>query len=185
MTEVVFYIFAAAAVISAALCILQKSPIAAALWLVSTMFSLAAIYVLLNAQFIAAIQVLVYAGAVMVLFLFVIMLLNLGHAQSDIRGPSTVAATLVIVGLLSVELIALFTYSPRRLASELAQWPTFTDPATVFVAGKITQQATEARGVVGAVAAPLFQVYLIPFEITSILLLVAMIGAVVLAKRKV
>jgi NADH-quinone oxidoreductase subunit J len=185
MTEVVFYIFAAAAVISAALCILQRSPIAAALWLVSTMFSLAAIYVLLNAQFIAAIQVLVYAGAVMVLFLFVIMLLNLGHAQSDIRGPSTVAATLVIVGLLSVELIALFTYSPRRLASELAQWPTFTDPATVFVAGKITQQATEARGVVGAVAAPLFQVYLIPFEITSILLLVAMVGAVVLAKRKV
>jgi NADH-quinone oxidoreductase subunit J len=185
MTEVVFYIFAAAAVISATLCILQKSPIAAALWLVSTMFSLAAIYVLLNAQFIAAIQVLVYAGAVMVLFLFVIMLLNLGHAQSDIRGPSTVAATLVIVGLLSVELIALFTYSPRRLASELAQWPTFTDPATAFVAGKITEQATEARGVVGAVAAPLFQVYLIPFEITSILLLVAMVGAVVLAKRKV
>jgi NADH-quinone oxidoreductase subunit J len=185
MTEVVFYIFAAAAVISAALCILQKSPIAAALWLVSTMFSLAAIYVLLNAQFIAAIQVLVYAGAVMVLFLFVIMLLNLGHAESDIRGPSTVAATLVIVGLLVIELIALFTYSPRQLASELAQWPTFTDPATAFVAGQITQQATEAQGVVGVVAAPLFQVYLIPFEITSILLLVAMVGAVVLAKRKV
>jgi NADH-quinone oxidoreductase subunit J len=185
MTEVVFYIFAAAAVISATLCILQRSPISAALWLVSTMFSLAAIYVLLNAQFIAAIQVLVYAGAVMVLFLFVIMLLNLGHAQSDMRGPSSVAATLVIVGLLVVELIALFTYSPRQLASELPQWPTFTDPATVFVAGEITQQASEARGVVGAVAAPLFQVYLIPFEITSILLLVAMVGAVVLAKRKV
>ena len=108
MTEVVFYIFAAAAIISAALCILQKNPVSAALWLVSTMFSLAAIYVLLNAQFIAAIQVLVYAGAVMVLFLFVIMLLNLGHAQSDIRGPSSIAATLVIIGLLSVELVTLF-----------------------------------------------------------------------------
>jgi NADH-quinone oxidoreductase subunit J len=185
MTEVVFYIFAAAAVISAALCILQRSPIAAALWLVSTMFSLAAIYVLLNAQFIAAIQVLVYAGAVMVLFLFVIMLLNLGHAQSDIRGPSTVAATLVIVGLLAVELVALFTYSPRQVASELAQWPTYTDPSTAFVAGNLTQRAAEAQGVVGAVAAPLFQVYLIPFEITSILLLAAMVGAVVLAKRKI
>src|SRR4026209_2490651 len=104
MTEVIFYIFAAFAVISAALCILQKNPIAAALWLVSTMFSLAAIYVLLNAQFIAAIQVLVYAGAVMVLFLFVIMLLNLGHATSDVRGPSTVAAAIVIVGLLIIEL---------------------------------------------------------------------------------
>src|SRR5918996_1449964 len=85
MTEVIFYIFAAAAVVSAALCILQRNPISAVLWLVSTMFSLAAIYVLLNAQFIAAIQVLVYAGAIMVLFLFVIMLLNLGHAESDIR----------------------------------------------------------------------------------------------------
>jgi NADH-quinone oxidoreductase subunit J len=185
MTEVVFYIFAVAAVLSAALCILQRNPVSAALWLVSTMFSLAAIYVLLNAQFIAAIQVLVYAGAIMVLFLFVIMLLNLGHAQSDIRGPSTVAATLVIVGLLSIELFALLQYTPRKLASEFSQWPTFTDPATVFVAGEITQQASAARGVVGAVAVPLFQVYLIPFEITSILLLVAIVGAVVLAKRKV
>ena len=185
MTEVVFYIFAAAAVLSAALCILQRSPISAALWLVSTMFSLAAIYVLLNAQFIAAIQVLVYAGAIMVLFLFVIMLLNLGHAQSDIRGPSTLAAALVIVGLLAVELTALISYSPRQLASEQAQWPIYTDPSTIFVAGELTQQASAAHGVVGAVAAPLFQVYLIPFEITSILLLAAMVGAVVLAKRKV
>jgi NADH-quinone oxidoreductase subunit J len=185
MTEVVFYVFAVAAIVSAALCILQRNPVSAALWLVSTMFSLAAIYVLLNAQFIAAIQVLVYAGAIMVLFLFVIMLLNLGHAESDLRGPSTIAATVVIVGLLAIELFALLQYTPRKLASEFSQWPTFTDPATVFVAGHITQQESAARGVVGAVAAPLFQVYLIPFEITSILLLVAIIGAVVLAKRKI
>jgi NADH-quinone oxidoreductase subunit J len=185
MTEVVFYIFAAIAVVSAALCILQRNPVSAALWLVTTMFSLAAIFVLLNAQFIAAIQVLVYAGAVMVLFLFVIMLLNLGHAQSDIRGPSAVATTLVIVGLLAVELIALLQYTPRKLAAELSQWPTFTDPGTVFVAGQMLQEESAARGVVGAVAAPLFQVYLIPFEITSVLLLVAIIGAVVLAKRRV
>ena len=185
MTQVVFYIFAAAAVLSAVLCILQRSPVSAALWLVSTMFSLAAIYVLLNAQFIAAIQVLVYTGAIMVLFLFVIMLLNLGHAEADLRGPSTIAATLVIVGLLMVELFALIQYTPRRIAAELSQMPTYTDPATVFVAGQITQQETASRGVVGAVAAPLFQVYLIPFEITSILLLAAIVGAVVLAKRNV
>ena len=185
MIEVVFYIFAVAAIVSATLCILQKNPVSAALWLVSTMFSLAAIYVLLNAQFIAAIQVLVYAGAIMVLFLFVIMLLNLGHAESDFRGPSTIAATLVIVGLLALELFALLQYTPRQLASEFSQWPTFTDPATVFVAGQMVQQESAARGVVGAVAAPLFQVYLIPFEITSILLLTAMIGAVVLAKPKI
>jgi len=185
MTEVVFYIFAAAAVLSATLCILQKSPMVAVLWLVSTMFSLAAIYVLLNAEFIAAIQVLVYAGAIMVLFLFVIMLLNLGDAPSDIRGPSSVAATVVIVGLLAVELLALLHYSPRRLASEFSQWPSYSDPATLFVAGQISQQDAAAHGVVAAVAAPLFQVYLIPFEITSILLLAAIIGAVVLAKRNV
>ncbi|HKH82574.1 MAG TPA: NADH-quinone oxidoreductase subunit J [Gemmatimonadales bacterium] len=185
MTEVVFYIFAAIAVLSAMLCILQRSPMASALWLVSTMFSLAAIYVLLDAQFIAAIQVLVYAGAIMVLFLFVIMLLNLGHAESDIRGPSTVAAALVIVGLLAVELLALTRYTPRRLASELSQWPTFTDPATVFVAGQVTQQEAASRGVVGALAGPLFQTYLVPFEITSVLLLAAIVGAVVLAKRNV
>ncbi|HEU5305150.1 MAG TPA: NADH-quinone oxidoreductase subunit J [Gemmatimonadales bacterium] len=185
MTEVVFYIFAGIAVVSALMCILQKSPVAAVLWLVSTMFSLAAIYVLLNAEFIAAIQVLVYAGAVMVLFLFVIMLLNLGSARSDLRGPSTVAATVVIVGLLVVELLALLHYSPRRLAAEFSPWPTYSDPATLFVAGQITQQEAAARGVVGAVARPLFQVYLVPFEITSILLLAAIIGAVVLAKRNV
>src|SRR4051794_24883798 len=184
MSTVIFYVFAAFAVVSATLCILQRNPVSAALWLVSTMFSLAAIYVLLDAQFIAAIQVLVYAGAVMVLFLFVIMLLNLGHASSDIRGPSSVAAAIVIVGLLAIELTALWRYTPRRLASEIAQSPAFADPASAFAAGPLAQQEAAARGVVGAIAAPLFQVYLVPFEITSILLLAAIVGAVVLAKRK-
>src|SRR5919205_3002546 len=128
MTNAVFWFFAVFAVGSAAVCILQRSPVSAALWLVSTMFSLAAIYVLLGAQFIAAIQVLVYAGAVMVLFLFVIMLLNLGHASSDVRGPSAVAAAIVIVGLLAIELFTLWRYTPRRLAAELAQSPAFGDP---------------------------------------------------------
>jgi NADH-quinone oxidoreductase subunit J len=185
MSQIIFYLFATFAVVSAALCILQRNPVSAALWLVSTMFSLAAIYVLLDAQFIAAIQVLVYAGAVMVLFLFVIMLLNLGQASSDIRGPSSVAATVVIVGLLVIELFALWRYTPRRLASEISQTPAFADPATVFAAGQVAQQETAARGVVGGIAAPLFQVYLVPFEITSILLLAAIVGAVVLAKRRV
>src|SRR5215211_6344892 len=162
MSQAIFYLFASFAVVSAALCILQRNPVSAALWLVSTMFSLAAIYVLLDAQFIAAIQVLVYAGAVMVLFLFVIMLLNLGHASADMRGPSSVAAAVVIAGLLVIELFALWRYTPRRLA----------------------QQETAARGVVGGIAGPLFQVYLVPFEITSILLLAAIVGSVVLAKRR-
>jgi len=184
MTSAVFWFFAAIAVISAALCILQRNPVNAALWLVSTMFSLAAIYVLLDAQFIAAIQVLVYAGAVMVLFLFVIMLLNLGHASSDIRGPSAVTATVVIVGLLVGELFALWRYTPGRLAVEVAQARAFADPRVAFAAGELTRQENQVRGVVGGIAAPLFQTYLVPFEITSILLLAAIVGAVVLAKRK-
>jgi NADH-quinone oxidoreductase subunit J len=185
MVQTIFYVFAVIAVVSASLCILQRNPVNAALWLVATMFSLAAIYVLLGAQFIAAIQVLVYAGAVMVLFLFVIMLLNLGHASSDLRGPSTVAATVVIVGLIGIDLLALWRYTPRRLAAEISQAPAFADPASMFAAGRLAQEEAAVRGVVGAIAAPLFQTYLVPFEITSVLLLAAIVGAVVLAKRKV
>ncbi len=185
MVQTVFYVFAVTAVVSAAICILSRTAITAVLWLVVTMLSLAGIYVLLNAQFVAAIQVLVYAGAVMVLFLFVIMLLNLGQPTSDIRGPSAVAAAIVIAGLLLVELVALWRYTPARLAREVAQAPAFADPATMFMAGQLARQETEARGVVGGVAAPLFQVYLVPFELTSILLLAAIVGAVVLAKRRI
>src|SRR5688572_10204083 len=83
-----FYLFGLIAIASAITFITRKSPVAAALWLVNTMFCLAAIYVMMDAHFIGAIQVLVYAGAIMVVFLFVLMLLNLGHPDelSDIRG---------------------------------------------------------------------------------------------------
>src|SRR3954454_13090101 len=84
-----FYLFGLIAIVSALLFVTRKSPVAAALWLLNTMFSLAPLYVLLDAQFIGAIQVLVYAGAIMVVFLFVIMLLNLGKGEvGDIRGMS-------------------------------------------------------------------------------------------------
>jgi NADH-quinone oxidoreductase subunit J len=185
MTEAVFYVFAATAVLTATMCILSRSAMSAVLWLTVTMLALAAIYVLLGAEFIAAIQVLVYAGAVMVLFLFVIMLLNLTRATTDMRGPATVAATIVIAGLLVIQLFALWSYTPARLAAEVAQAPQLGDPATLFAAGQLAREEAVARGVVGAVAAPLFQIYLVPFEITSILLLVAIVGAVVMAKRKI
>src|SRR5512133_2429657 len=136
MTNAVFYLFATLAVVSACLCILQRNPVSAALWLVSTMFSLAAIYVLLDAQFVAAIQVLVYAGAVMVLFLFVVMLLNLSTVTTDLRGPATVAAAVVLVGLLGIQLAALWRYTPGRLAAEVSQSPALADPSALFVAGE-------------------------------------------------
>src|SRR5919201_1770589 len=164
MIQVVFYIFAAVAIIAAVNCILQRSPVASALWLVQTMLSLAGIYFLLNAQFIGIIQVLVYAGAVMVLFLFVIMLLNLGREGSDVRGPSALAATLVVVGLLAIELGTLWAYTPRRLADEVATSAGVLAAQSSLGAGAAVQQATATRGVVGGVAAPLFQTYLVPFE---------------------
>jgi NADH-quinone oxidoreductase subunit J len=178
MTEAVFWVFAVLAVVAAVACILQRNPVAAALCLVQVMFALAAIFVLLDAHFIAAIQVLVYAGAVMVLFLFVIMLLNLGRSGSDLRGPSAITAMLVTVGLLATELWVLWTYTPDRLAAEAR--------AAAALAGRdAIQSATGARGAVGALAAPLFETYLIPFEVTSVLLLTAIVGAVVLAERRV
>jgi NADH:ubiquinone oxidoreductase subunit 6 (subunit J) len=97
---------------------------------------------------------------------------------------TSVTATVVIVGLLVGELLALLRYTPRRIAAELAQAAGFGDPRVVFAAGDLARRESEVRGVVGSIAAPLFQTYLVPFEITSILLLAAIVGAVVLAKRK-
>jgi NADH-quinone oxidoreductase subunit J len=185
MTQFVFYLFAFAAVLGAAMCILQRNPVVSALWLMATMFSLAAIFVLLGAELIGILQILVYVGAILVVFLFVIMLLNLTHSTSDMRGTGALGATVVIVGILVVELAALWRYTPRRLAADIAQAPMFANPANVFAAGEVARQEAMARGVVGALAAPLFQTYLVPFEITSILLLVAIVGAVVLAKRRI
>ena len=184
MLDTVFYILAFAAVLGGAMCILQRSPVASAMWLMSTMFSLACIYVLLNAELIGVLQVLVYVGAILVLFLFVIMLLNLGKADRDLRGPSSLAATVVIVGLLLVELASIWRYDPRRLAVEVTG-AAQADPSMVFAGARATDAAIQSHGVVGGLAAPLFQQYLVPFEITSILLLTALVGAVVLAKRRI
>jgi NADH-quinone oxidoreductase subunit J len=177
MTEAVFYIFAAFAVLGAAMCVLQRTPVAALMWLVQTMFALAGIFLLLGAEFIAAIQVLVYAGAILVLFLFIIMLLNLGRTGSDLRGAPAVTATLVTVGLLAAELWALWAYTPARVEAEVRA-------AAGLAGADAIRSAAAERGVVGALAAPLFETYLVPFEVTSVLLLAAIVGAVVLAKRR-
>src|SRR5919112_6549007 len=107
--EVHFYLFGVLAIASSIAFVTRKSPVSAALWLVSTMFCLAALYVMLEAHFIGIIQVLVYAGAIMVVFLFVVMLLNLGHpsAIADARGKAPVLVAAVIgLGLIS-ELMAI------------------------------------------------------------------------------
>ncbi|HXV86155.1 MAG TPA: NADH-quinone oxidoreductase subunit J [Gemmatimonadales bacterium] len=182
--ELVFYILGAGAVIAALGCITQKNPVASAVWLVGALFALAGIYILLNAQFIGIIQVLVYAGAIMVLFLFVIMLLNLSQNQNDIRPWPMWLAGLGILAAISVPLFTLGDYSATRLAAEVTGAAVYGDPAVALPAGQAAARATEELGVVGAIAGPLFKSYLVPFEITSILLLAAAVGAVVVAKRK-
>jgi len=182
--DIAFYILGVFAIVCAVACISQRNPIASVVWLVGTMLALAGMYLILDAQFIAAIQVLVYAGAIMVLFLFVIMLLNLSKGQNDLRGwPRWLIAAGLVAGVLG-PLLALRGYTGGRLAAEVTGAPVFGDPATALVGGPAGLQATVERGVVGAIAEPLFKTYLVPFEITSILLLAAAVGAVVLAKRK-
>jgi NADH-quinone oxidoreductase subunit J len=183
-SQTVFTLLAVAAVASALLCVTQRNPVASALWLVSTMFALAGLFVILNAQFIAAIQVLVYAGAVMVLFLFVIMLLHVGREPSDLRGRGGALGAVAIGGILLAELFLLSRLTPGTLAAMSGRAAGAGSPLEVFPAGQAAQADPVAQGVVGAIARPLFQTYLIPFEITSILLLAAAVGAVVLAKRK-
>jgi NADH-quinone oxidoreductase subunit J len=174
----IFWVFFASAVVSAAMCVLRRNPVSAAMWLVSTMFALAGIFVILDAPFLAAIQVLVYAGAIMVLFLFVIMLLNLDITSTDLRGSLSIGGAVAVTGLLAVELGALWAYTPERLAQEL-----LPAGATSFP-GAIPSGALSGN-VVLDVARPLFDAYLIPFEATSVLLLAAVVGAVVLAKRRI
>ncbi|HEX6748673.1 MAG TPA: NADH-quinone oxidoreductase subunit J [Longimicrobium sp.] len=172
-TQILFFFFAACAAGSALAMVTRKNPVACAVWLIGTFFSVAAIYTLLGAYFIGIIQILVYAGAIMVLFLFVIMLLNLGNDfEPDIRGTgwkvAAGGAALLIIAFLARVFVA---DVPRPLGDQAG-------PAALA-----TAQAQ--NGVVGLIGVPLYNEYVVPLQATAILLLVAVVGAVVLAKRKV
>lgn len=166
-----FYLFGILAVASALAFVTRKSPVSAALWLVITMFQLAAMYVMLDAEFIGAIQVLVYAGAIMVVFLFVIMLLNLGTPSdfADQRGM----AWKILAGVVGLAILAqVLVVTRTRIAPSLA-----------LPEGYAARQAL-AEGAIAPVARPLFNEYLLAFEVTSVLLLVAVVGAVVLGRQR-
>jgi NADH-quinone oxidoreductase subunit J len=166
-----FYLFGMIGIVSAIIFVTRKSPVAAALWLVNTMFSLAAIYIMLDAQFIGVIQVLVYAGAIMVVFLFVIMLLNLGHPSeiADIRNQRW----RIIAGFVGLAMLAEIFVLTRS-----SSVPALTLPRDAAM------NAVIESGAVGSVATPLFTTYLLPFEITSVLLLAAIVGAVMIGKQR-
>lgn len=161
--EFQFYFFALLAVVSALLFVTRKNPVPAALWLVNVMFALSGLYVMLDAPFVGAIQVLVYAGAIMVVFVFVVMLLNLGRNEiGDLRSlGARLGAGFVALALLANLLVAQREHFPR------------------------IESAPETDNVVTPVAESLFTDYLVAFELTSIVLLVAVVGAVLLAKKRV
>ncbi len=163
MEYLIFFFFAAVAVIFALVVILHRNAVVGALSLVASFFALAVMYVLLDAPFLAALQVIVYAGAIMVLFLFVIMLLNLQH----IAEPSTRP----IQQFLGYTASAAFAIALVYYISKYAVLTTMPD--TPFVAS--------AR----AIGVQLFEAYIFPFEMVSILLLAAIVGALFLSGRAV
>lgn len=174
MTEILFFVFAAMAVGGALGVVLQRNPVGSLLFMVGALGSVAGIFVLLEAHFLAAIQVIVYAGAIMVLFLFVIMLLNLGHDyEADVkRGIGAFLAFAVagaLAGLLSGQL---------RGAEQNPIYQFFPGPEGM-------DRLIAEQGIVGSIARPLFTDYVVAFELVGILLLVALVGAVALAKRRV
>ena len=164
MDVILFLAFAAIAVVCAINVVVQTHPISSALSLIGVMGSLAVLYLLLGAEFLAMAQVIVYAGAIMVLFIFVIMLLNAG-AESR-RGRSLAAQLLGVPGFFG--LLALLSYAILRL---------FPRARSVYFGGFTGGTARD-------VGEALFTRYLLPFEVTSLLILIALVGAIVLARKE-
>jgi NADH-quinone oxidoreductase subunit J len=160
---VVFFVLAALAVIGAVSLILQKHPIHGALSLIVVMIALAGLYLLLGAEFVAAVQIIVYGGAIMVLFVFVIMLLNAG-----VEEHTSISKMAGAPGLLLVVALAGFVAATIAKSTEAVQ----AAPQTGEIASTF------------GISNMLFKDFVYPFELTSFLILVAVLGAVVLAQRE-
>ncbi len=178
--SMLFYFFAGTAIVSALGVILHRNPITAAVLLVLTFFSLAAIYAILGAYFIATMQVLVYAGAIMVLVVFVLMLLSLKaeNISKLWQNPTQKIGLFFVVGLLLLLIsMAVSIGAPHRIL----------DAKGISSSGEYMYEYGDGGRAVGNVAsigAQTFVEYLLPFQMIAILLLVATIGAVILGKRK-
>jgi NADH-quinone oxidoreductase subunit J len=173
-STVAFYIFAIIAVLASLLVVAQRNPMYSVMLLITSFGALSGLYVLLDAPFTAVTQIIIYAGAIMVLFLFVVMLLNvpreepLPSAVAGVLGPSGMRIAAVLSVLLGIEL--LWALSRVRLVGSLQ--PEF-DP-----------QHAESVSSVANIGRLLFTQHAFAFEVTSVLILVAMVGAVVLARKE-
>jgi NADH-quinone oxidoreductase subunit J len=160
----IWYFLSGLTLLSALMVVLAKNPIHSVLYLVFTFFCISGHYVLLNAQFLMAVNIIVYAGAIMVLFLFVIMMFDLRKNQPESKSNLTKLAGSVVAGSLLVVLIALIRQN------------SMVPPGA---AGFVSQ-----TGMVENLGKVLYSEYLLPFELVSILFFVAMVGAVLLGKRE-
>lgn len=165
--SLITYFFSFAAVVAAVFMVAQKNPMLSAISLIANFFCLAGLYLMLHAQLLAVLQIVVYTGAIMVLVIFVIMLLNLGDEKKLIERFDMwkIAGIIIVAGFL-LEMIYIFGWS--------------------LGAGSNANLSEEAAriGEVEAMGRAMFSKFLLPFEVTSILLLVAIVGAVVLAKKR-
>ena len=164
IVDKIFYFLTFLALLSALMVVFSKNPVHSVLYLILTFFTLSGHYILLNAQFLAVVNIIVYAGAIMVLFLFVIMFLNL-REESEPHKPNIVKfAAAIAGGMLLVVMVAAL-----KGAS---------------VAGANLENYNSQVGMVESLGKVLFRDYLLPFELASVLFLIAMVGAVMLGKRE-
>jgi NADH-quinone oxidoreductase subunit J len=163
ISQYLFYFLSFVAILSALLMVTSKNPVHSVLYLVVTFFSIAGHYFLLNAQFLGVVHIIVYAGAIMVLFLYVIMMLNLNEQAEPFKSNAQKFAGVISSGLLGLVLIA------TMRTAEI----------------KTVANANPEIGYVTNLGKTLFNEYLLPFELASILLLAAMVGAVFLSKKEI
>jgi NADH-quinone oxidoreductase subunit J len=164
-TEILFFFLSALALFSAIMVLISKNPIHSVLWLVAVFFAISGHYILLNAQFLAIVNMIVYAGAIMVLFLFVVMLMNLNAETEPQKNLWMKLAGVISGGCLLMVLVSLV-----RQATDLH--------------AKKAMTSTGDIGLIKNLGKLLFSDYVVPFEITSVLFLSAMIGAIVIGKKE-
>lgn len=161
--QILFWFLSALAVGSALMVITRKNPVYSVLFLIITFFAISGHYILLNAQFLAIVNIIVYAGAIMVLFLFVLMLMNLNDETEPQRNRYLVFSGGIAGGSLMLMLIAALNTPTKQAPTDLSK-------------GNI--------GLIDHLGMVLFKEYVVPFEISSVLFLSAMVGAIVIGKRK-
>ena len=161
ITQVLFWALSVLALFSALMMVTSKNPVFSVIWLIVTFFTISGHYILLNAQFLAIVNIIVYAGAIMVLFLFVIMLMNLGKDTEPQKNKWLKMAGAVAGGCLLLVMVAALRNTEQNM----------------------TQMTTGDIGLIQNLGKVLFSDYVVPFEISSILFLSAMVGAVMLGKR--